>query len=265
MKLLAGCVVSSGLLLAAWSAHAQVLAPDGAGRSPLRTVSDFEEPDGGVAPPLSYEPSPYAPPAYGYAPPPYVPPAYGNAPPPYPPPAYAPPAYGYAPSLMSPREVYAVLRENGFSPLGIPHRLGSVYEIAVMGPDGEDGRLMIDGRTGRIIRFTPAYWGGRSDDSDLRAPYDAQDAMPPPTAVRDVPRPPALIPHVANRPVPKPAPKPAAAAQPVEPAQQSARRPAEVQARAAATAPATTGRVGEVKPVPAIRPTEAMPPVQGLE
>lgn len=245
MKLLAGCVVSSALFLAAWSAHAQVLA-DGAGRPPLRAVSDFEEP-------------------YGEVPP---------APPPYVPPPYAPPPYGYAPSLMPPHEVYAVLRDNGFLPLGIPHRLGSVYEITARGPDGEDGRLIIDGRTGRIVRFTPAYWGGRSDDSDLRAPYDAQDALPRPTAVRDVPRPPALIPHVASRAVPQSAPKRAAAAQPAEPAQKSARKPAdapaEVQARATTpaqgTAQGTTGRAGEVKPpVPVIRPTEAMPPVQGLE
>ena len=241
MKLLAGCIVSSGLLLAAWSAQAQVLA-DGAGR--LRAVSDFEEPYGEV---------PTAPPP--------------DVPPPYVPPPYAPPPYGYAPALMPPYEVYAVLRDNGFLPLGIPHRLGSVYEIAARGPDGEDGRLIIDGRTGRIVRFTPAYWGGRSDDSGLRAPYDAQDAWPQPTAVRDVPRPPALIPHVGSRAVPRPAPKRAAAAQPAEPAQQSTRKPAdapaEVQARAAT---ATAGRAGEVKPpVPPIRPTEAMPPVQELE
>ena len=271
MKLLAGCIVSSGLFLAAWSAHAQVLAPDGAGRLPLRTVSDLEEPDAGVAPaPPPYAPSPYAPPGYGYGPPPYAPPAYGNAPQPYAPPAYAPPAYGYAPSLMPPHEVYAVLRENGFSPLGIPHRLGPVYEIAAMGPDGEDGRLIIDGRTERIIRFTPGYWGGRSDDSDLRTPYDAQDAMPPPTAVRGVPRPPALIPHVARRAVGQPAREPAVAAQPSEPVQRSAERPAfapaQAQARTAAAAPATSARAGEVKPPASpTRPTEAMPPVQGLE
>jgi hypothetical protein len=171
---------------------------------------------------------------------------------------------------MPPHEVYAVLRENGFSPLGIPHRLGSVYEIAAVGPDGEDGRLIIDGRTGRIIRFTPGYWGGRSDDSDLRTPYDAQDALLPPTAVRGVPRPPALIPHVARRAVGQPAREPAAAAQPSEPARQSAERPASAravaQARAAATAPATGARAGEVKPpAPLMRQTETMPPVQGLE
>ncbi len=54
MKLLAGCVVSAGLLVVAWSANAQMLAPqmlgsDGAGRSPsYQAVSDFEEPYGGM-------------------------------------------------------------------------------------------------------------------------------------------------------------------------------------------------------------------------
>ncbi len=262
MKALAGWAVSAGLVLAAGSAHAQALAPDGAGRPAVRMVSDFEEPYGGVPPaPPPYE-APYAPPAYD-APAPRrydAPPDYG----------YAPPAYGYPPPLMPPREIYAVLRDNGFLPLGIPHRLGSAYEIAAESPDGENGRLMIDGRTGRIIRFTPGYWGGRPGYSDLRPPYGAQDAMPPPTAVRGVPRPPGLIPHVASRAVPVPAPKPGAAAaaatKPGEPAQRSAAAPQQAdrsappQVSAAATAPAA-----EVKPPPQIRPTEPMPEVQGLE
>ena len=62
MKLLAGCVVSSGFLLAAWSAHAQVLPPDGGGRWPLRAASDFQEPYGEVPPAPPYVPPPYAPP-----------------------------------------------------------------------------------------------------------------------------------------------------------------------------------------------------------
>jgi len=236
MKLLAGCVVSAGLVLAAWSANAQMLAPYGAGRSPYQTVSDFEEPYGGL-PPAPYEAPP---PPYG-APPPYA----------------APAPYGYEPGLMPLNGVYAVLRENGFLPLGIPHRRGYVYEISAMDPDGQDGRLLIDGRNGRIMRFVPAYWMGRSHDSDLSGPYGAQAALPPPLiAVRGVPRPPAPIPHVASRAVPLPTPKPAetATAQP------------QPHVSAAAPSPATAGTVGEIKPPqPVIRPTQDMPPVQGLE
>jgi hypothetical protein len=261
MKLLAGCVVSAGLVLSAGSANAQmlaprVLAPNDAGRPPYQLVSDFEEPYSGMPP---------SPPPYG-APPPYPPAAapYGAVP------------YGYAPALLPPHEIYAVLRENGFLPLGIPRRQGYVYEIAAMDPNGEDGRLSIDARDGRIIRFTPAYWMGRSHEFGLSGPYGAQAALPPPTVVRGVPRPPAPIPHVASRTVPLPAPKPAAATveKPAERTQQSATasKPAEAaaatqpQASASAQAPATTGAVVEVKPLaPQIKPTQDMPAVQGLE
>ena len=50
-----------------------------------------------------------------------------------------------------------MLRDNGFSPLGIPRLRGFVYTIAVIDRGGEDGRLIIDARNGRIIRFMPAY------------------------------------------------------------------------------------------------------------
>ncbi|WP_024518384.1 hypothetical protein [Bradyrhizobium sp. Tv2a-2] len=241
MKLLAGCAVSAGLVLAAWSANAQMLAPHGAVQSPYQAVSDFDEPYGGVPP---------APPPYAAPPPPY-----GAPPPAYYAPRGAP--YGYEPALMPLHEVYAVLRDNGFLPLGIPRRQGYAYEISAMDPDGEDGRLLIDGRNGRIIRFTPAsYWMGRTHDSELTGVYGAQAALPPPIAVRGVPRPPAPIPHVASRAVPLPAPKPAQTAAATSPPQVSA----------AAPPPPTSGTVGEVKPPPpAIRPTQNMPAVQGLE
>ncbi len=84
---------------------------------------------------------------------------YGGAPP-APPPGYNYGAYGAGPgpALLPPQEVYAVLRDNGFSPLGVPHQRGFVYTIAVIDRSGEDGRLVIDARNGRIIRFVPA-WG----------------------------------------------------------------------------------------------------------
>ena len=248
MKLLTGCVVSAGLAFAGCSANAQMLAPYGAGHSPYQTVSDFEEPYGGVPP---------APPPYGAPPLPY-----GAAPPSYAPPPGRPYGYYAEPGQMPLHEVYAVVRENGFLPLGIPRRQGYVYEISAIDPNGEDGRLLIDGRNGRIIRFTPAYWMGRNHDAGL---YGAQAALPPPTSVRGGPRPPAPIPHiasrdVASRAVPLPAPKPAqtAIAQPLP-------QP-HPQVGAAAPPPAAAVTVGEAKPPqPVVRPTQDMPAVQGLE
>src|SRR6185312_9990922 len=119
MKLLLGWAVSAGLVLAASAADAQMLAP-------YRAVSDFDGP---------YE-RPY------------------GAVPPAPPPVYGYGQYG-GPALLPPQEIYAVLRDNGFSPLGVPQQRGLVYTIAVLDRDGEDGRLVIDARNGRIIRFVP--------------------------------------------------------------------------------------------------------------
>ena len=63
---------------------------------------------------------------------------------------------GYGPRLLPPQEVYTVLRDTGFSPLGIPRLRGFVYTISVVDRRGGDGRLMIDARNGRIVRFVPA-------------------------------------------------------------------------------------------------------------
>ena len=67
------------------------------------------------------------------------------------------PVPGYGPTLLPPREVYTVVRESGFSPLGIPRQRGMFYVISVIDRRGDDGRLVIDARTGQIVRFVPAY------------------------------------------------------------------------------------------------------------
>ncbi|MFZ2157300.1 MAG: hypothetical protein WAV72_14425, partial [Bradyrhizobium sp.] len=134
MKLFTGWVVSVGLVVAATAAQAQVLAPYGVGNSPYRAVSDV----GG----------PYAA---------------------MPPEARVPPGYG--PRLLPPQEVYTVLRESGFSPLGIPRQRGFVYTISVIDRGGDDGRLVIDARTGRILRFLPANRMGDNFDEALTDSY----------------------------------------------------------------------------------------------
>ncbi|MCA6110947.1 hypothetical protein [Bradyrhizobium cenepequi] len=239
MKLFTGWVLSVGFMLSAPTANAQFLAPNHVGDPSVVTVSDFDGP-------------------------------YAATPPEAPAPRYGP---VYEPRLLPPIEVYTVLRENGFLPLGIPRRRGPVYTIAVIQPGGSDGRLVIDARTGRIIRFIPA--DGMDDDDrgdDLTGAYGPAGPLPPATPVRSgVPRPPAPIPHVASRtvPKPKPNPRPQAARPAPEPAQQSAavqQKPAETPQ----TAPvAAASAVGESKPAapaaPTILPTQEMPHVQGLE
>ena len=176
------------------------------------------------------------------------------------------------PRLLPPMEVYTVVRESGFSPLGIPHQRGYVYTIAVIDRGGEDGRLVIDARNGRVIRFVPAYGMG-GNFNDVAVANGPPGAMSPPTDVRGGPRPPRSVPHVASRTVPLPkanplasksAPEPSAT-ESTAPAQQSAAvqpKPAEVPATQQATAPT----VGQAKaPAPSLQPTQDMPKAQGLE
>jgi hypothetical protein len=278
MKRVVGLALSAGLVFAATAAHAQML---------VRPVSDFSGP---------YE-RPYA-----YGPPPaYAPPPYSEQAPVPPAPVYG---YGggydygggYGPPLMPPQEVYAVLRDNGFSPLGAPHLRGFTYAIAAMDRRGENGRLVIDARNGRILRFMPGYGYGPYGENfgPERMSYPGPDAALSPPRVIYGSQPPAPAPHIASRTVPLPAPKPVIAATPPEPAQppqrsaaieprpatppaapRSAPLPSQANAspppqpHAAPVTPANAApqpTVGEAKPSATVtQPSQPMPPVQGLE
>ncbi len=163
-----------------------------------------------------------------------------------------------------------MLRDNGFSPLGIPRLRGFVYTIAAIDRGGADGRLVIDARNGRIIRFMPAYrMGGDNyyeEQSALRGPFGAQPPQAQPQApdqVQAAPQPsrPASCrePHGADAEG-QPARRQARAPAPVQQAAAPAPKPAEVPA----AAPVTTGSA-PAKPAPQIAPTEDMPTTQGLE
>jgi hypothetical protein len=232
MKLFTRSVMSAGLALAATAANAQVLVPYGVAGSHYTVVSDVGGPFAAM-------------------------------------PEEAPvPAPGYGPILLPPQEVYTVVRENGFSPLGAPQQRGLVYTISVIDRRGDDGRLVIDARTGRIIRFMPAYRMGDNLNDDVTVTHgpvgSGPGPLPPVSHVRGPPRPPLSIPRVASRApsMPKASPSQAAepAALPAVPPQQSAApqsKPADAQA---AIPP-----VVEAKPVPQIKPTQAMPKAQGLD
>jgi hypothetical protein len=239
MKLFTGWVMSAGLVLSVTAANAQTLAPYDIERSPYTAVSDVAGP-------------------YAEMPPEAPAPRYGS---------------GYGPMLLPPSEVYAVVRDSGFSPLGIPQQRGLFYTIAVIDRGGEDGRLVIDARTGRILRFMPADRMGDNFNEDMTVTYGPIGPLPPVGTVRGPPRPPGSVPHVASRtpvvPMPKAAPphaseiKPLAAKPAPEPPQQSAAvqtKPADTTLQAAAPP------VVEAKPaMPQIQPTQAMPKVQGLD
>jgi hypothetical protein len=261
MKLFTGWVLATGLALSATAASAQVAGPS--------RVSDFSGPyvEGPYrgpyyAPPPAEVPPPPLPPRYGYG-------GYG--------PGYAP---GYGPAaLLPPYEVYNIIREAGFSPLGVPRQRGFIYTIAVIDRGGEDGRLVIDARSGRILRFVPAWQNGAPYDGAWNSSYGPRGPLPPAPTPYSSALPPAPAPHVASRSVPVPKPSPLAAkqtAEPAKPAEAAAAKPvaqpptqqaAVTQVKPADSAPATTGTIGQTqaKPAPTIQPTQEMPKAQGLE
>ncbi len=230
MKLFTGWVMSAGLVLAAAGANAQGVAPGEAGRLPTTAVSDFGGP-------------------------------YAAMPP-------GAPVPGSGPTLLPPLEVYTVVRESGFSPLGIPRQRGMFYVIAVIDRNGDDGRLVIDARNGLVVRFLPAYRMG--DNRYDAAPPTYAPGAPPPTVgnLSGPPRPPASVPKLASRtpptvPMPKASPLRPADAGPLagKPASEPAQQSAAVQTKSADT-PATPQAASAVKATPAalsIQPTQPKP------
>ena len=269
MKAFTGWTIAVGLLLATTAANAQGAAPQASSQPRYLAASDFSGPYADV-PPGPAVPAPvYGRPVYG-------PQGYGAQ--------VGPGPSEYGPPLMPPTEVYAVLRENGFSPLGVPRLRGLFYSVSAIDRRGDDGRLVIDARDGRIVRFVPADrfggLGGYGDGYYGSAPRPSYGPLEPMTRL-DAPRPPgALPPKIASRmpqsiPMPQAAPsrlgekRPADAKPladkltPSAPMQQSAAvqaKPADVPPAAPSASPV------EAKPAaPAIQATQPMPKVQGLE
>ena len=171
------------------------------------------------------------------------------------------------PGLLPSTEVYTVLRENGFSPLGIPRQRGFVYTIAVIDRGGEDGRLVIDARNGRIIRFMPANRMGDNFDDALTIIY-GPPGPPPPHRGPGEPRPPR--PQVATRTraaaVPVPKARPASRQQSRSP--QPSAAPAQQRRRAgqaAGAAPPTSGTAATKPNRHRRSAARGMPKVQGLD
>jgi hypothetical protein len=239
MKLFTGWVISAALVVSVVAANAQQAAPRDAGHPGSVAASDFS--------------GPYA------AMPPDV------------------PTPGYGPVLLPPREVYSVLRENGFLPLGAPRLRGFFYSIAVTDRRGGDGRLVIDARDGQVVRFVPAYRMGYNFNGEAGAPYGPPGRWSSLSGLGGPPRPPAFVPNLASRaptvPIPKPAPPRPTDDKPLAERSQSPQQSAAVLARPAdmAATPQAAPAAVEAKPaevkavVPQILPTKPMPEVQGLD
>jgi hypothetical protein len=234
MKLFTGSVISVALVFAAAAANAQ--APGQEGRPGYAAVSDFGGPYAAMPPDG--------------------------------------PVQGYGPVLLPRREVYTVLRENGFLALGTPQLRGFFYHIAVTDRRGGDGRLVIDARDGQIVRFVPAYRMYGNFNGEPAPPYGPARGLPAIGDLGSPPRPPASVPLASRTPavpIPKAAPPRPTEDKPLaekpQPAQQQSAAVQTKPVDAPAPPPAVVeSKPAEAKPaVPQIQPTQPMPQVQGLD
>jgi len=255
-----------------------IFAAGAAASSPVRAADDLpivgdiriEMPrvlEDQAPPPRVYESAPYERPyaQRSYRPGPYAPGPYAGV-----------PSGGYnralpgARPLLPPSQVAYFLRSSGYSLLGPVTQRGWVYTVAALDQNGDDGRLIVDARTGRVVRFVPAmavderfndrmamvYGPPGSPPSDMRygtrrgSLLDLRRAPRPAVAVPNVT--PRNAPKVASRLAPIPAARPAAAppaaAPPVQqatPAQTPAPEPVTTTAE---SAPPSSFTVGRAKP-----------------
>jgi hypothetical protein len=236
---LVGCLILAGALGSTAIAQAQEVPARGEGAGRYQQVSDFDGP-------------------YAAMPPDDYPPEAREA---------LPPRYDDVPDMIPSRVVYDILRENGYLPLGIPRPRGEVYTMAVISPRGDDGRLVIDARTGRILRFIPASRSGARviEERTVVVPRRPR-GLAPMSEWGVPPRPPASVPRVASRsavPVPRATPPRAV----VEPRAPIAETPAPAPPQQAVAAQPAPAAIVPVAPKPQVQtqPTQEMPAAQTLE
>jgi len=282
MKLFSGKRWASAVAFGGVLAAGLAVSPPARAADDLPVVGDIHIPmprvleDDSLPPPPRYERSGYDGP---YADRPYRPGPYGQGPYAAVPPSYGRPASGARP-MLPPSQVVAVLRSAGYSPLGRITQRGWIYTVAALDPNGDDGRLIIDARTGRIMRFVPAMEVDATLNDRMASAYESMAYGPPvpPAPVgpaRDARHAPSPRPHAAAAQAAKrPAPKIASRTPQSAPAAAPARQPATagtaaenkaatvtVGAASASAAPATAAPSSDVK----LWPTQKMPDVQPLE
>jgi len=216
---------------------------------------------------------------------------------------YAPGPYAAIPSgrydrsfpdarpLLPPSQIAHLLRASGYSFLGPLTQRGWIYTVAVLDRNGDDGRLIVDARTGRVVRFIEAMAVDERFNQRMAMVYGPPG--PPPSGLtgdmRRAPRPAVAIPNVPPRAAPKvasrssaapiPAARPATAP-PVPqaaPAAATAPAPAPVTTTAASAPPSTVGMAkpeavviqpavpATQPPATALLPTKDLPAVQPLD
>jgi hypothetical protein len=84
--------------------------------------------------------------------------------------------------ILPPYEIAAIVRSTGLEPLGRPVRQGQAYAVRAVDEAGEEVRVIVDARLGRIVKVVP-----------LMEPRYAMPLLRPPAYGRP-PRPLAMVP-----------------------------------------------------------------------
>lgn len=183
---------------------------------------------------------------------------------------------------LPPYEILTIVRSLDFEPLDEPLRRGGTYRLRALDADGEEVRVVVDARRGRVISVTPLV---ELPPGHVRVPEPAylpgpRYAPPPPYGFRgprilivpddveefDGPRviygPNLAPPRTPPRPAARPQQKAAAPARPSA----TARAPAQVQSEPPSIeAPSSQFEPPPVQPLDvAPLPQVDAPPVQGL-
>ncbi len=98
------------------------------------------------------------------------------------PPAYPDTAYPAYDVGLPPHEIVAIVRSTGLRPLSPPLRQGPAYVLRAVDPAGEEVRVIVNARMGRIVKVIP-----------LAGPRYAMPLMRPPYG--RPPRPIAMVPE----------------------------------------------------------------------
>ena len=59
--------------------------------------------------------------------------------------------------VVPPEDAAAAVRSMGWRPVGVPMRHGPAYVMSAIDPAGQELRVVVDARTGRVVRSAPVY------------------------------------------------------------------------------------------------------------
>jgi hypothetical protein len=162
---------------------------------------------------------------------------------------YQPPPYR---AVLPPFEVMTIIRSMGFDPISRPVLRGPVYAVNALDDGDIPVRVLVDARSGNVVRVTENGPGRAYAGTWPGARYEAR-RLPPesvPPGMVDRPDDEDMVPPAAHAPPPPPKPK-VAARTPLP-------RPAPPQSKAAATPPPVSG-TATIIPDPGNTPGKSIP------